>query len=141
MMFVDASAIVAILNSEPGADEIKRRLDAAAGPFLVSPLVLFESVTALARARSAGGKKPVDAKTIAQAKAVIAAFVEDLGAREIIVSADIGRKAVEAAGRYGKIVGHKAALNFGDCFAYACARAYRAPLLYKGEAFSHTDLA
>jgi ribonuclease VapC len=45
------------------------------------------------------------------------------------------------AGRYGRIVGHKAALNFGDCFAYACARAYRAPLLYKGEDFSHTDLA
>ena len=36
---------------------------------------------------------------------------------------------------------HRARLNFGDCFAYACAKAYRAPLLYKGEAFSHTDLA
>jgi ribonuclease VapC len=140
-MFVDASAIVAILNDEPGADEIKRRLDAAAGPFLVSPLALFEAVTALARARSAGSKKPVDAKAIAQAKAVIAAFVEDLGAREIIISGDIGRKAVDAAGRYGKIVGHEAALNFGDCFAYASAKAYRTPLLYKGEDFSHTDLA
>ena len=139
-MFLDASAIVAILNDEPNASEIKRRLDAAAGPFLVSPLALLESVTAIARARSAGAK-PVDAKTIMQAKAAVAAFVEDLGAREIIVSADIGRKAVEAAGRYGRIVGHEAALNFGDCFAYACAKAYRAPLLYKGESFSHTDLA
>jgi ribonuclease VapC len=124
MMFLDASAIVAILNDEPGVEEIKRRLDAAAGPFLVSPLALFESTTA-----------------IAQAKAVVAAFVEDLGAREIIISGDIGRKAVEAAGRYGKVVGHQAALNFGDCFAYACAKAYRAPLLYKGEDFSQTDLA
>jgi ribonuclease VapC len=140
MMFLDASAIVAILNDEPGVEEIKRRLDAAAGPFLVSPLALFESVTAIARARSAGAE-PVDAKAIMHAKAVVAAFVEDLGAREIIVSADIGRKAVEAAGRYGRIVGHKAALNFGDCFAYACAKAYRAPLLCKGEGFSHTDLA
>ncbi|HEY4924351.1 MAG TPA: type II toxin-antitoxin system VapC family toxin [Roseiarcus sp.] len=141
MMFLDASAIVAILNDEPGVEEIKRRLDAAAGPFLVSPLALFESTTAIARARSAGAKKPVDAKAIAQAKAVVAAFVEDLGAREIIISGDIGRKAVEAAGRYGKVVGHQAALNFGDCFAYACAKAYRAPLLYKGEDFSQTDLA
>ena len=82
MMFLDASAIVAILNDEPGVEEIKRRLDAAAGPFLVSPLALFESTTAIARARSAGAKKPVDAKAIAQAKAVVAAFVEDLGARE-----------------------------------------------------------
>jgi ribonuclease VapC len=141
MMFLDASAIVGILNDEPGADEIKRRLDTAAGPFLVSPLALFECVTALARARSAGAKKPVDAQAIARAKAVVAAFVEDLGAREIIISGDIGRKAVEAASRYGKIVGHKAALNFGDCFAYACAKAYRAPLLYKGDDFSQTDLA
>jgi ribonuclease VapC len=141
MMFLDASAIVAILNDEPGVEEIKRRLDAAAGPVLVSPLALFESTTAIARARSAGAKKPVDAKAIAQAKAVVAAFVEDLGAREIIISGDIGRKAVEAAGRYGKVVGHQAALNFGDCFAYACAKAYRAPLLYKGGDFSQTDLA
>jgi ribonuclease VapC len=141
MMFLDASAIVGILNDEPGADEIKRRLDAATGPFLVSPLALFEAATALARTRSAGAKKPVDSKAVTQAKAVVAAFVEDLGAREIIISGDIGRKAVEAASRYGKIVGHKAALNFGDCFAYACAKAYRAPLLYKGEGFSHTDLA
>jgi ribonuclease VapC len=68
MMFIDASAIVAILNDEPGADEIKRRLDAAAGPFLVSPLALFEAATVIARARSAGAKKSVDAKAIAQAK-------------------------------------------------------------------------
>jgi ribonuclease VapC len=35
---------------------------------------------------------------------------------------------------------HPADLNFGDCFAYACARAYRAPLLYKGNDFAQTDL-
>ncbi len=35
---------------------------------------------------------------------------------------------------------HKAALNFGDCFSYALARAYREPLLYKGGDFGHTDL-
>jgi ribonuclease VapC len=29
----------------------------------------------------------------------------------------------------------------GDCFAYACARAHCAPLLYKGDDFVHTDLA
>jgi uncharacterized protein with PIN domain len=112
---------------------------------LTPPPALFLFLPSLSsnpqRRSRAPAKKPVDAKAIAQAKAVVAAFVEDLGAREIIISGDIGRKAVEAAGRYGKVVGHQAALNFGDCFAYACAKAYRAPLLYKGEDFSQTDLA
>src|ERR1700759_4995877 len=34
--------------------------------------------------------------------------------------------------RYGKGTGHGAALNFGDCFAYALAKSLNAPLLYKG---------
>jgi len=140
-MFLDASAIVGLVNDEPGSDQVKRKLDAAVGPYLVSPLALFEAVTAIARAHAAPGKRPVDAQAIAQAQAVVAAFVEDLGATEIIVSGDIGRKAIDAASRYGKVVGHKAALNFGDCFAYACAKACRVPLLYKGEDFSHTDMA
>ena len=35
---------------------------------------------------------------------------------------------------------HKAGLNFGDCFSYALARAYREPLLFKGGDFGYTDL-
>lgn len=40
----------------------------------------------------------------------------------------------------GKRAGHKAKLNFGDCFAYAAAKAYRLPLVYKGDDFAQTDL-
>jgi ribonuclease VapC len=35
---------------------------------------------------------------------------------------------------------HRAKLNFGDCLAYALARSYDQPLLYKGRDFRHTDL-
>ncbi len=42
---------------------------------------------------------------------------------------------------FGKGSGHPAGLNLGDCFAYALARACREPLLYKGDDFSHTDVA
>ena len=35
---------------------------------------------------------------------------------------------------------HPARLNFGDCFAYALAKAEGEPLLYKGGDFSKTDL-
>jgi ribonuclease VapC len=47
--------------------------------------------------------------------------------------------AIDAYARYGK-GRHPAALNFGDCFAYACARAANAPLLYKGDDFPQTDI-
>jgi ribonuclease VapC len=39
---------------------------------------------------------------------------------------------------YGK--GHGAALNFGDCFSYALAKSLDAPLLFKGDDFSRTDI-
>ena len=42
--------------------------------------------------------------------------------------------------RFGKGSGHPARLNFGDCFAYALAKAFDAPLLYKGGDFGHTDI-
>jgi ribonuclease VapC len=35
---------------------------------------------------------------------------------------------------------HKANLNFGDCFAYALAKASGEPLLFKGNDFSQTDV-
>jgi len=35
---------------------------------------------------------------------------------------------------------HLAALNFGDCFAYALAKAHKEPLLFKGDDFSQTDI-
>ena len=43
--------------------------------------------------------------------------------------------AAEAAERYGRGVGHRARLNFGDCMAYAVAKFLEAPLLYKGDDF------
>jgi ribonuclease VapC len=53
----------------------------------------------------------------------------------------VRQKAIAVSGIYGKIVAHKAELNFGDCFAYACAKSHKLPLLYKGDDFVHTDLA
>ncbi len=49
--------------------------------------------------------------------------------------------ALDAATAYGKTVGYPADLNFGDCFAYACAKTEGLRLLYKGQDFAQTDLA
>lgn len=56
-------------------------------------------------------------------------------------SVTLGAGALEAARTYGKALGHEADLNFGDCFAYACAKGYWTALLYKGDDFAKTDLA
>ena len=42
--------------------------------------------------------------------------------------------------RYGR-GRHAAALNLGDCVAYALARSTAEPLLFKGDDFSRTDVA
>ena len=42
--------------------------------------------------------------------------------------------------QFGKGMGHQAGLNFGDCFAYALAREWGCPLLFKGNDFIHTDI-
>jgi ribonuclease VapC len=46
----------------------------------------------------------------------------------------------DAFDRYGKGRGHRAQLNFGDCMAYAVAKARDVPLLYKGADFGRTDI-
>lgn len=138
-MFVDASAIVAIINNEPGSDELVRRIEDYPKKRFVSPLVRFEAVTAIARSRS-GARLPTPEQLNA-AEAIVDGFCEKIEATDISISAAIGRKALDAAKRYGKITGHDADLNFGDCFAYACASAYRSRLVYKGNDFARTDLA
>ena len=47
----------------------------------------------------------------------------------------------EAYRDFGRGSGHRARLNFGDCFAYALARCRGEPLLFKGDDFSQTDIA
>jgi ribonuclease VapC len=49
--------------------------------------------------------------------------------------------AIDAFATYGKGRRHKAGLNYGDCFVYALAKTMDLPLLFKGNDFSHTDLA
>jgi ribonuclease VapC len=140
-MFIDASAIVAILGRERGAGALIDRIEQAGGPFTVSPLVRFEAALSLARSRKrARGRRP-DARTIRRARKLVDDFLDEIGANEIAITAEIGDRALDAAIRYGKAVGHPAGLNFGDCFAYACARSQGLRLLYVGDDFAKTDLA
>ena len=141
MMFVDASVIVAILNQEAGWEELVKRLGDLPSAFHVSPLVRFEAVMALARAAAEPtGRKPTP-DLVERARELVDDFIVEIGALDMAISSDVGSLAIDAGMRYGKAVGHPADLNFGDCFAYACARSLGARLLYKGSDFSRTDLA
>lgn len=142
-MFLDASAIVSILLVEPDSHELEEQIERHSGAFFFSQISRYESVMAIARAKSTAkrNKPPFSKSEIEAARSAVDDVLKALGAREIGIQGDIGTKALTAAMTYGKGTGHKAGLNMGDCFAYACAKAYRVPLLYKGDDFSQTDLA
>jgi ribonuclease VapC len=141
-MFIDASAIVAILGREPDYEEIVKRLDAVKEPLCVSPLVIFESVSALARIKSAKKRRKATRREIVEeAQRSVMSFVEDGGVEQIEISTEIGRLAIAALAAYGRGGGNPAKLNFGDCFAYACAKSLGVGLIYKGNDFASTDLA
>jgi ribonuclease VapC len=75
-----------------------------------------------------------------EAGAIIKELLAILAIKVMHITESIGFDATLAFERYGK-GRHPAALNMGDCFSYACAKAYRVPLLYKGNDFPQTDLA
>ncbi|WAP69424.1 type II toxin-antitoxin system VapC family toxin [Jiella pelagia] len=143
-MLLDASAIVALLARESGADEVRRRLSAATSPLYVCSVTIFEATLALARAKTPVGRtdqrKPTQAE-IHKALQVVLAFLKANDVRDRAVDSAIVIDAVQAAAIYGKAVGHPADLNFGDCLVYASAKAIEVPLLYIGNDFVQTDLA
>lgn len=67
-------------------------------------------------------------------------FIDEAGIRIQPVNAGQARVAREAYRDCGKESGHKAGLNFGDCFAYALAKDAGEPLLFKGQDLVHTDI-
>jgi len=129
-MFVDASAIVAILTREPDADSLVDRLEQASAP-ITSPIAIFEAALGLCRKRQA---------SVAEAEADVRAFLEMARIRVVAITDAECASALDAFSRYGKGRGHPAQLNLGDCFAYAMARNHQAALLFKGDDFDRTDI-
>jgi ribonuclease VapC len=128
-MFIDASALVAILTAEPERSALLHRLDDAVAP-LTSGLAIFETVVAVARKK---------ALSVAEAEAEVEAFIRVAGLRIAPIAEAESALALAAHARYGK-GRHPARLNLGDCFAYACAQVHGVPLLYVGDDFPQTDI-
>lgn len=129
-MFVDASAIVAILTLEPEADALTDTL-AIASTAVTSPIAVFEAVLGVCRKRHA---------SIREGQDDVAEFLDTARVRSVPITTEIADLALDAFERYGKGRGHPAQLNMGDCFAYAAAKANGSPLLFKGDDFAKTDI-
>ena len=129
-VLVDASAMVAMATNEPEAEMLSDALDLHADR-LCCALGLWEATLALARKRDV---------PVGEARMELDSVVADLGLRVVPIAEREGQIALDAFTRYGKGTSHRAQLNMSDCFAYACAKANGARLLYKGNDFVHTDL-
>lgn len=138
-MFIDASAVVAILKREPERKAFLDVLVNSPTKLLFSPLSRFEAVVSLAR-DGAGLHRAASSDRIDAAKTVVDGLFAIFGAEIVTITDTVGERALSAAQTYGRAVGHPAGLNLGDCFAYACAKEAGVGLLYKGEDFARTDL-
>jgi ribonuclease VapC len=125
VIVVDASAVVAIVQNEPGYERLVAKL-AAAHPRHISAVSWVEVTLALMRSYR-------DAATVAD---------EYMRRTNITIHPIDDRQASLSRAaylRYGK-GRHPARLNLGDCFSYAAAKALNAPLLYVGDDFAKTDV-
>ena len=129
-MFLDASAIVAILTREPEADSLADLLEAAHSP-ITSPIAVFEAALGICRKRHS---------SVDEARQDVREFLEVTTTQVVPISAHDADTALDAFSRYGKGRGHPAQLNLGDCFAYAMTKNRRTSLLYKGDDFAKTDI-
>ncbi len=129
-LFVDASALVAIVAGEPGGDIYASRIRDDDDP-LWSAMTEWETVTALCRSH----RYQIDV-----ARREVSDFAAARPFRRVTIGDLESALALDAYQTYGK-GRHPAGLNMGDCFAYACAKANDAHLLYKGDDFARTDLA
>jgi ribonuclease VapC len=128
-MFIDASALVALIDRESDWRSLASKLEQT-DTRLTSPLAIWETTNAMERLR---------AWDFEDAERSVGSFIEAMGIATVDVTAQIGQEARRAARLYGK-GRHPARLNFGDCFAYACAKVLDVPLLCKGDDFPQTDI-
>ncbi len=125
-MILDSSALVAILFAEPGYLDLVDRILEADRAGVGAPTLAETGLVFVGRR---GGRN-------AEAVEVL---IEELGVSVVPFGPAEWMIAVEAFRRFGR-GRHPAALNFGDCLAYATAKSSRDALLYVGNDFSKTDV-
>ncbi len=125
-MVIDTSALVAIFLAEP---ERKLLLDLVlqAETRMISAATVLETGIVLEARRGESAGREFDL------------FLVRANLQIVPVDSEQTEIARSAWRKYGK-GRHPAALNFGDCFAYALAKFAGEPLLAKGTDFAATDI-
>ncbi len=126
-LVIDSSVLVAIAQDEPEAGDFLEVMARFPVGCVVCAATMFETLMVLA---GKGYEQAADA-------------IEPLLRRQAITLVPFDAAQVRIANqaflRFGK-GRHPAALNYGDCMAYALARSLDAPLLFKGGDFGKTDI-
>jgi len=125
-MTLDSSALVAILFAEPGYLDLVDRILEADHVRVGAPTLAETSLVLTGRRR-------------VPATGVVEELVKELAVTVVPFGEAEWHAAVDAFLRFGR-GRHKAALNFGDCLAYASASVAGDPLLFVGTGFALTDV-
>jgi len=137
-MFIDASAIIAIIRKEPEAELFKEKLKNSKKIYTCA-MSKYEAVAGLCMALRQKDKK-ISQDIITQSINLVDSFFNIFNIDIVAIGQQEADLSIEAFAHYGKGTGSKAQLNMGDCFAYACAKNKKMPLLFKGNDFIHTDI-
>ncbi len=129
MIFIDASALVSMIAREADCFVLADRMSVSSTPSC-SAISVWETFAALSHSY---GFSSINARR------EIEIFRKDFGVKLVSIGETEAELAAIAYAKFGK-GRHPAALNMGDCFAYACAKANKAKLLFKGDDFSKTDI-
>lgn len=123
MIAVDTSALMAIVLNELEADACAAALEAE-DDLLISAGTVAEALI-VSRRRGVGED--------------MERLIDGIGVDVVAVTPAAARRIALAYAQWGKGA-HRAALNFGDCFAYEVAMEHGCPLLYVGADFRETDV-
>ncbi len=123
---IDTSALLAILLGEPERGKFLQLLSESETRLLSAANALETAIVVESRRGEAAGRE-------------LDLFLHRTKVEIVAVDAEQFSMARFAWRKFGK-GRHAAALNFGDCFAYALTKTSSEPLLAKGEDFQRTDL-
>ena len=126
-MVIDTSALLAIALGEPTRQRLLDALESTDSRIMSSISLLEAGIVLRARNGEA-------------ALVLLYQLVSELVSEVIPFDEAQARTAITAFGRFGKGMGHRAQLNFGDCAVYALAGMRHEPVLTKGNDFAATDL-
>ena len=126
LMVIDTSAIIAVLLNEATAARVAQAIETGSPPLISAANLPEASIVIESRKDEAGGRE-------------LDLFLYRTAIEVVAVDQDQAEIARLAWRRFGK-GRHPAGLNYGDCFAYALAKATGERLLFKGNDFAQTDL-